>query len=477
LAVLREGPPPTGAFDVAIVGAGVVGTAIARELTRWGAACVLVEAAPDVGSGTSKANTAILHTGFDAKPGTLEASLLPGGYRLLSEHAARTGIPAATTGALMVAWSAQQLAALDEVEATAEANGYREARPIAPDELYRREPALGPGAVGALEIPDEGIICPFTTTLAFATEAVLGGCRLVLNAPVQAVESGPRFSLRTARGSIDARFLVNAAGLHSDELDAELGHGDFTVTPRRGELIVFDKLARGLLTHIVLPVPTAKTKGVLISPTVYGNVLLGPTADDVESKDDRSTTGQGLAALLEAGARIIPGLSEHEVTATYVGLRAATQSRDYRLRVHPEQRYVCAGGIRSTGVSASMAIAEHVRDGLAEAGLRLAGEPRETELHVPNIGEFAPRPYQSKEASDAGAAPSPIVCFCERVTRGELSAAAKGTIPPADLDGMRRRTRALMGRCQGFFCAAQVAAVLAEERGESIAKVLGAARG
>jgi glycerol-3-phosphate dehydrogenase len=472
---LRQGPLPEGPFDVAIVGAGVVGAAVARELTRRGAACVLLEAAADVGAGTSKANTAILHTGFDAKPGTLEAKLLPAGHRMLSEYADRVGIPAAATRALMVAWTREQLDGLSGIQATAAANGYGKTRTVTADELYALEPALGPGAMGALEIPDEGIVCPFTTTLAFATEAVLGGCRLALSARVETVEAGPVFTLRTPRGQTTARYLVNAAGLHSDELDAQLGHGEFTVTPRRGELIVFDKLAHELVAHIVLPVPSAKTKGVLVSPTVYGNVLLGPTADDVEKKDDRSTTTEGLASLMAASARIVPRLADHEVTATYVGLRAATESRDYQLRVHPEERYACAGGIRSTGVSASMAIAEYVRDGLVEAGLRLSREPRDTELRMPNIGELAPRPYQASAPRAGNAAPGRIVCFCERVTDGELAAAMHSAIPPADLDGMRRRTRALMGRCQGFFCATQVAATLAEARGESIASVLGAA--
>ena len=448
-----------------MVGAGVVGSAIARELTLRGASCALIDAAADVGSGTSKANTAIHHTGFDAKPGTVEAELVAAGHALLEDYAARVGIPLARTGALMVAWNDEQLAALAGIEANAVANGCRDGRSIGAREVYEREPALGPGARGGFEIPGEGILCPFTTTLALATDAVLGGCELVLGARVTGIERGERFRLQTARGPISASYLVNAAGLRSDELDAEAGHGEFTVTPRRGELIVFDKFARGLVNRIVLPVPTAKTKGVLVSPTIYGNVLLGPTADDVPGKEDRSTTAAGLASLLRDGERIVPSLLEHEVTATYVGLRAATEDRDYQLRFHPAERYVCAGGIRSTGVSASMAIAERVRDGLAEAGLRLAPEPREVELQMPNIGEPAPRPYQRDDLIASDPDYGRIVCFCERVTRAELRAAARSPIPPADLDGLRRRSRALMGRCQGFFCAAQVAAGLAEDGG------------
>ena len=301
-ALLREGP-----FDVAIVGAGAVGCAVARELSLRGARCALIEAGPDVGAGTSKANTAILHTGFDAKPGTIESGLVARGYELLSDYAAEVGIPTAKLGALMIAWSAEQRDALPGIEAAARENGYEDARPVDLEELYAREPNIGPGAEGALEIPGEGIVCPFTATLAFATEALAAGCELVLNAAVTGVRSsGGGHEIETARGPVRAAHLVNAAGLRSDEVDAMLGHSAFRVTPRRGELIVFDKLARGLLNHVLLPVPTEKTKGVLVSPTVYGNVLLGPTADDVEDKTDRSTTAAGLASLMEAGARILP---------------------------------------------------------------------------------------------------------------------------------------------------------------------------
>jgi glycerol-3-phosphate dehydrogenase len=452
---------------VAIVGAGAVGCAVARDLTLRGARCVLVEAGPDVGAGTSKANTAIHHTGFDAKPGTIESRLVSRGYDLLGEYGTHVGIPMESVGALMVAWTPEQREALAGIRAIAGENGYEKTRSLDLEELYAREPNLGPGAEGAIEIPGEGIICPFTTTLAFATEALQVGCELVLNAAVSGVRaSGGGHEIDTARGPIRSEYLVNAAGLRSDEIDAMLGHSAFHVTPRRGELIVFDKLARGLVNHILLPVPTEKTKGVLISPTVYGNLLLGPTADDIDDKTDRSTTAAGLASLMEAGQRIVPSLVGQEVTATYVGLRAATEHRDYQLNAHPEQRYVCAGGIRSTGITGSLGIAEWVREALADAGLDLAGSPAETDLRMPNIGEFGTRPYQDAELIDRDPDYGRIICFCERVTRGEIDAALDSPIPPADADGLRRRTRALMGRCQGFFCGAEIAAAVEASDGD-----------
>ncbi|MEA2330364.1 MAG: glycerol-3-phosphate dehydrogenase [Thermoleophilaceae bacterium] len=448
--------------DVVIVGAGVVGAAIARELCRYELDVTLLEAGPDVGAGTSKANTALLHTGFDAKPGTLEATLVARGYRRLAEYAASVGIPVERTGALLVAWDDEQLGEFAGIVERSRANGYGAIREITSEELYRREPNLGPGARGALEVPDESIICPFTTPLAFATEAVMAGCDLRRSKPLTGVRrlGGGGFRVEAPGGAFTTRRLVNAAGLRSDEIDRMLGGEAFTVTPRRGELIVFDKLSRPLVRQIVLAVPTKVSKGVLVAPTVFGNVMVGPTAEDVERKDDTSSTEAGLRYLRGEAGRIMPRLLDYEVTAAYVGLRAATEHTDFQIRF--EDGYACVGGIRSTGLSASMAIAEHVRDGL-ELDLRPRAE--RPPLRMPNLGEAFPRPYQQGELVAADTDYGRVVCFCERVTRGELRDAFASAIPPVDLDGLRRRTRAHMGRCQGFFCGAELARMLADRKG------------
>jgi glycerol-3-phosphate dehydrogenase len=473
--VPRPGPAPRTA-DVLVVGAGVVGTAIARTLAQYELSCVLVEAGNDVGTGTTKANTAILHTGFDAVPGTLESRLVRRGARLLADYAGLAGIPLERTGALLVAWTPEQLAALAGIEDKSRRNGYTAIRPVPLAELHAREPHLGPGALGALEIPDESIICPWTTPLAFATEAVRAGVRLLLDTRVTAIRpagtagaahdsaghDSAEHEVATDRGgTLRCRWLVNAAGLYSDQVDALAGGaGGFTITPRRGELIVYDKLARPLVGSILLPVPTEQTKGVLVAPTVYGNVLLGPTAQDVPDRSDTDTTAAGLAALLAAGHRVLPRLAGEEITATYAGLRAATEHRDYQIRVDAARRYACVAGIRSTGLTASLGIAEHVTELLAEAGLPLkeretAGPPR-----MPYLGQAGPRPYQDAARIAADPAYGEIVCHCERVTRGEIRDALARTLPPADVNGLRRRTRAMNGRCQGFYCAATVTSLL-----------------
>ncbi len=296
-------------YDVAVVGAGVVGCAIARELARRPLRVALVEAADDVGKGTSKANTAILHTGFDATPGTLEARLVREGYRLLSGYAVEAGIPVRRVGALLVAWDAEQLAALPRLAAKAERNGYHAIGLLDAAELRRREPHLGPRALGALAVPDESVICPWTTAIGYATQAVRAGVDLHLGCRVHGVggQPGPGceawHEIRTDRGPLRARHLVNAAGLRSDEIDRLLGHDAFTVTPGRGQLMVFDKSAchdksaRHLVRHIVLPVPTALGKGVLVAPTVFGNVLLGPTVEDLPDKSATGSTDTGRAFL------------------------------------------------------------------------------------------------------------------------------------------------------------------------------------
>ncbi|MCF3118685.1 FAD-dependent oxidoreductase [Streptomyces arenae] len=459
MAVTRRGTPPDTTYDVTVVGAGVVGCAIARELARHrGLRVALVEASDDVGDGTSKANTAILHTGFDAVPGSLESRLVREGQRLLAAYAAESGIPVEPVGALLVAWDAEQLDALPGLLAKAERNGYAEARIIDAAEARAREPHLGPGALGALDVPGESIICPWTTTLAYATQAVRAGVDLLLNCRVHGIDpadDGPH-ALTTSRGTLRTRHLVNAAGLHADAIDRLLGHDDFTVTPRRGQLLVFDKLARDLVRHILLPVPTALGKGVLVAPTVYGNVLLGPTAEDLDDKTATGSTTEGIAGLREKGRRILPELLDEEVTAVYAGLRAATEHDDYRITAHKERRCVTVGGIRSTGLTASLAIAAHVTELLAATGLDLPPAQDLEPVRMPNIGEAFPRPYQRADLIAADPAYGTVVCHCERVTRGEIRDALASTVPPGSPEGLRRRTRARGGRCQGFYCGADV---------------------
>lgn len=450
-------PQPLPRFDVAIVGAGVVGAAIARELSHYQLSVSWLEAGEDVGTGTSKANSAIWHTGFDATPGSLEARLLQRGHALLAAYGAQAGIPLESTGALMVAWTAEEMGTLKVIRGRALQNGYPDVELLEPIALRSLEPNLGGNAQGALLIPQEGILCPFTTPLALATDAVLNGVDLLLVHRVTKVEplgatyllSGPGFEIETS-------YIVNAAGLGAAEVESLFCSPRIEVQPRRGELIVFDKAARDLIQHILLPVPSSMGKGVLVAPTVFGNLLLGPTAENVESPNATQTTAAGIRYLMDRGEQVVPCLAEQDVTALYSGVRAATQFTDYQIRSDGPARYVLVGGIRSTGISSSLAIGEHVRDLLDGLGCRLVPKPSHSRATMPNIGDVFLRPYQDAAAIKSDPDCGRIICHCERVTRTEILAACASTIPARSLDGVRRRTRAMMGRCQGFYCAAQV---------------------
>jgi len=465
--------PTQATYDVAIIGGGVVGTAIARELAQYQLNTVLIEAGPDVGAGTSKANTALFHTGFDATPGSLEARLLKRSIKLLGSYAREVGIPIESTGGILVAWNQEQLAKLPALQEDARQNG-ETLHSLTAAEVYQKEPELGPGVLGGLLIKEEGIICPFTPPLAFATQAKLNGVDLLFNHAVTNITRDNKFTRLTCQQkSINARWVINAAGLYSDTIDQLFGYDRFNITARRGQLIIYDKSSRCLLPHIILPVPTQTSKGVMVSPTVFGNLLLGPTAEDLPNKQDTSTTSDGYSLLQELGRQILPALQREEITATYSGLRAATEHSDYQIHLDEEQRYLCVGGIRSTGLSGSMGIAEYVVGLLREANLSL--QPVETfkSVTMPYIGEDRLRkvshsPFRIKQNPDYGR----ILCHCEQVSRGEIIDAMNSPLPPTNLDGLRRRTRCLQGRCQGFYCIAELVDIMAQKGSKSCGELL-----
>lgn len=439
-----------------IIGAGVVGSALAREFAKCNLKIALLEERADVGDATSKANTAILHTGFDMTPGSLESKLVSQGYELLKAYAQEVSIAVEKLGGLLVAWSDEELSNLPKLKQKAIENGYPHCELITAEQLYKLEPNLGTGALAALTVPGEWIIDPWTPIVAFATQAKLAGVEILLNTKltkISAAQSG--FSLTTNQGTITTSYLINAAGLYSDEIDAHLEIKDFKVTPRRGELIVFDKLARPLINHVILPVPSSMGKGVLVSPTVFGNIMLGPTAENLEDKTATGNTDSGIAALLTKGAKIAPALVDEEITAIYAGLRAATEHSDFQIKLHNHQgksNYVTVGGIRSTGLTASMAIALYVKELLINAGVELRDVKQLPAIKMNNLGEASQRPYQDEEAIKAKPLNGQIICHCERTSTQEVLDALNSPLPPSNLQGLARRTRAGLGRCQGFYC-------------------------
>jgi glycerol-3-phosphate dehydrogenase len=442
----------TDIFDVAVVGAGVVGCAIARRFTLEGARVAVVEKAHDILDGASKANSAILHTGFDAPPGSLELSCIRDGYREYTDIHHEMGLPLEKTGAFVVAWNDNEIERLDAVVAQARENGFDDLRLIEPCELRRREPNLSARAQAAVEVVDESIIDPWSAPYAYMRQALENGAAIFLSCEVTGGEfGGGLWQLETSRGALKCRHVVNCAGLHGDTLDlVVLGAAKFRIRPRKGQFVVFDKAASKLLTSIILPVPTSKTKGVVVSRTVFGNVLVGPTAEDQDSRTDTSTDEATLGSLLKSASGIIPALENMPVTAIYAGLRPATEYKDYRIEAEPDRNWITVGGIRSTGLSGALGIARHVfglysKRAPDHVPVRDPGIPR-----IPVLAEKGPRDWQRENHGG-------IVCHCELVTEREVRDALTGPLAARSLSGLKRQTRVTMGRCQGFYCSARLA--------------------
>jgi glycerol-3-phosphate dehydrogenase len=441
-----------GTFDAAVIGAGVVGCAVTRALALAGASVVLLERAPDILDGASKANSAILHTGFDAPPGSLEQRCIAAGYAEYLAIRASLNLPLDTSGALVIAWSEDEEAALPALMEQARENGVADVEPLDRIALHALEPNLGPGARAAFRVPREYLIDPWSAPHAYLAQAIAHGATLLRSCTVAGGDhDGATWHLATSQGALRTRLVINTAGLFGDRIDAALlGRQDFTIRPRKGQFVVYDKPAATLARHILLPVPNKVTKGIVVCRTIWGNLLVGPTAEEQEDRDTAALVPETLAALQRRGEEILPALKDHEVTATYAGLRPATAFKDYQIRSHADRALITVGGIRSTGLSAALGIASHVRD-LAR-GLGHDWHPPAT-IHwpkFPNIAETAPRDWQS---SGHGG----IVCHCELVTRREIEAALDGPLAARSVAGLKRRTRVTMGRCQGFYCSAELA--------------------
>ena len=436
--------------DVAVIGGGVVGCAILRRLALDGLRCILLEKGADILSGASKGNSALLHTGFDAPTGSLELSCMQAGYREYIAIHGRLNLPVVETGGLVVAWNDEELAKLPGIVALAHANQVVDVHQIAPSELYLREPNLGPGALGAVLVPGEHVIDAWSAPLAYALQAMAHGAEIRRGTKVTGGHrQGNHWILDTSGSPVAARIVVNAAGLYGDRIDSIAREAPFSIKPRKGQFAVFDKSAYALVKSIVLPVPTERTKGVLVSRTAYGNLIVGPTAEEVEERESASVDHDVLQQLIEKAHALVPALALHSVNAVYAGLRPATQFKDYQIEALADRGWITVAGIRSTGLTGSLGIAAHVA-GLYNrhfGPLQGGTEPRWTA--VPNLCEEKIRRYQEPDAGE-------IVCHCELVTRKEIEAALSGPLAAGDLGGLKRRTRCMMGRCQGFYCSARV---------------------
>lgn len=450
-----DAPSPSTLFDVAIIGAGVVGCAVARRFALAGAKVALIEKGADILSGASKANSAILHTGFDAPPGSLELQLVQAGRQEYLEIHKSLGLSIVETGALVCAWTADEADKLADIERQGRENGVSELGLLSGEAARRAMPSLSDRLVAAIEVLGEHVIDPWSAPLAYLTQAVALGATFIRSAELLKGTFDSEWSLNTTAGTIHARAVVNAAGLYGDIVDERLGFApEFTIKPRKGQFVVLDKAAFRHVPRIVLPVPTEITKGIVVCPTAFGNVLIGPTAEEQEDRVRATVETETLKALLKRGAEIVPALADIPVTAVYAGLRPATEKKAYRIACRPESRAITLGGIRSTGLSAALGLAQHAVHLHAGFGETMTPPASAPVLTMPNLTETEERDWQRPDHGE-------ILCHCELVTKREVEATFSSPVPPGDFGGLRRRTRAGMGRCQGFYCNAHLAALSA----------------
>lgn len=437
--------------DVAIIGAGVVGCAVARRFALAGAHVVLIERGADILSGASKANSAILHTGFDAPPGSLELDLVKAGRQEYLEIRETLGLSLVETGALVCAWNDTEAEKLVAIEAQGRENGIAGLRLLDGAQARATMPSLSDRLVAAIEVSGEHVIDPWSAPLAYLTQAVRLGATFLRNTELLQGRFDGHWRLETSSGEVRAQSVINTAGLYGDLVDERLGIApEFRIKPRKGQFVVLDKAAFRHVPRIVLPVPSEITKGIVVCPTAFGNVLVGPTAEEQEDRVRATVEESTLKALLERGAEIVPALSGLPVTAVYAGLRPASDNKAYRVFSRPDMRAITLGGIRSTGLSSSLGLAQHALKLHSAFGDTFQPRHDVPNIHVPSLTETEERDWQRADHGE-------IVCHCELVTRREIEAVFDSPVPPGDFGGLRRRTRAGMGRCQGFYCNARLA--------------------
>lgn len=448
-------------YDIAIVGAGVIGCAIARRLTLDGARVVVLEKAPDILDGASKANSAILHTGFDAPEGSLELACIQEGYQEYEALRSEMNLPLDRCGALVLAWNDDQEARLPMLMQQARANGVDDVAALSRAETLALEPNLNHTLRASFRVPRESLIDPWSAPHAYLLQALLNGADFKRDCPVGGgTFDGTDWTLTTPHGDIHAQYVINAAGLYGDRLDQMLlGQSSFTIRPRKGQFVVFDKMASRLTQHILLPVPTETTKGIVVCRTSWGNLLVGPTAEEQQNRETADLDGETLDMLRAKGAEILPALAHEEITSLYAGLRPASEHKEYQIKPHPQHNMITVGAIRSTGLSSALGTAAYVARLLAGLGLPSCPiiDPK-----VPQMGMLAED--QTRDWQRAGN--QGILCHCEKVTYREANAILNDPLAPKSFAGFKRRTRATMGRCQGFYCGQAVQDLLNQKGSE-----------
>ena len=453
-------------YDVIIIGAGVTGCAVARYLSRYQGSALVLERAEDVCCGTSKANSAIIHAGFDAAHGSLMAKMNVQGNRMLPELAKELDFPFRRNSSLVVCMSEEDMPRLRALYENGVKNGVEGLEIVDAQRLHELEPNVSKNAVAALWAPTGGIVCPFNMTIALAENANANGVDFRFNTKVTGFTRGEEgWTVHTEQGDFQTRYVVNAAGVYADVLHNMVSARKLHITPRRGDYCLLDRQVGGFVSHTVFQLPGKLGKGVLVSPTVHGNIIVGPTAIDIEDRDGTNTTAAGLEELIAKAGISVDNLPIRQTITSFAGLRAHEDHHEFVIgEAEDAPGFVDCAGIESPGLTSAPAIGLSVAELLREKlGLR-----KKEDFIATRKGLLDPKSL-TKEAYQALIRENPaygqIICRCEQVTEGEIIDAIRRPLGARSLDGVKRRTRAGMGRCQAGFCSPRVLEILSRELG------------
>lgn len=450
-------------YDIAIVGAGVVGGMIARELSFYKLKVCILEKENDVSMGATKANSAIVHAGFDAKEGSLKARLNVRGSQMMERVARELGVNYQKNGSLVVGFNEEDEKTLKELYKRGIKNGVEGLKLLNRDEVLALEPNIGKEVSCALHAPSGAIISPYDLAVAAIGNSMDNGVELLCNFEVSAIEkSDGAYKIKSKDNEISSKYVINCAGVFSDAIAKMVGDNSFGVHPRSGEYLLLDKGCGDVISHTVFVTPSKMGKGILVSPTVHGNLLIGPTAIDGEDKNDKSIREEFFKSIFSVAERSVLGIPKNQTITSFCGLRAVGSTGDFIIN-SPCEQFINVAGIESPGLSASPAIAEYVLDMLKESGLCLEKDESATRERAP-MHEFREASVAKKnEMIKKNPLYGKIICRCESVTEGEIVDAIKRAPGARDIDGIKRRTRAGMGRCQGGFCSPYVIEILSRE--------------
>ena len=458
-------------FDCIVIGAGVVGGLVARELTKYKLSVCILEKDSDVAMGATRANSAIVHAGFDAKEGTLKAKFNVRGSEMMESVCRELGVKYKKNGSLVVGFNDDDAATLHSLIERGRLNGVKEISFLERDEILELEPNIGTDVTCALRAQTGAIVCPYELCMAAVGNAMDNGAELRLGFGVKDIEcNNGTYKVSSDTDSVEGRIVINCAGVYSDDIARLVGDDSFSIRPRRGEYMLLDKECGSLVGHTVFRCPSKMGKGVLVSPTVDGNLLIGPSAEDIDDKDDRSTTANGLATVASLARAQVNGINLGKVITSFTGLRSTGSTGDFIIN-SPKSGFINCAGIESPGLTSAPAIAEHVVNMLRDSGEELSDNPsfcgQRRPMHYFREMSVEEKNEVIKEKPDF----AHVICRCETVTAGEIIEAIRTNPKPTDIDGIKRRTRASMGRCQGGFCTPYMVELLARELGVDVTEI------